>query len=54
MNVHELLYLICVVLMFRFSDQKHRDTDVDSSISVGLNRSPFTAELVHKQLTVLS
>ncbi len=42
-----------------FFDLKHnfRDTDVvclHSSISVGLNRSPFTADLVHKQLTVLT
>ncbi len=29
MNVHELFYLICVILMFRFSDLKHRDSDVD-------------------------
>ncbi len=28
MNVHELFYLICVILMFRFSDLKHRDSDV--------------------------
>ncbi len=59
MNVHELFYLICVILMFSFFDLKHnvRDTDVvclHSSISVGLNRSPFTADLVHKQLTVLT
>ncbi len=41
-----------VILMFCF-DLKHnvRDTDVDLSAfkhSVGLNRSPFTADLVHK------
>ncbi len=32
MNVHELFYLICVILMFVF-DLKHnvRDTDVDLS-----------------------
>ncbi len=33
MNVHELFYLICVILMFYFFDLKHnvRDTDVDLS-----------------------
>ncbi len=31
MNVHELFYLICVILMFRFLDLKHRDTDIDLS-----------------------
>ncbi len=33
MNVHELFYLICVILMFSFFDLKHniRDTDVDLS-----------------------
>ncbi len=33
MNVHELFYLICVILMFCFFDLKHnvRDTDVDLS-----------------------
>ncbi len=29
MNVHELFYLMCVILMFCFSNLKHRDTDVD-------------------------
>ncbi len=29
MIVHELFNLICVILMFRFSDLKHRDTNVD-------------------------
>ncbi len=53
MNVHELFYLICVILIFRFFYLKHRDTAI-SGISVGLNRSPFTVDLVHKQLTVLS
>ncbi len=33
MNVHELFYLIGVILMFGFLDLKHivRDTDVDLS-----------------------
>ncbi len=33
MNVHELFYLIGVILMFLFFDLKHnvRDTDVDLS-----------------------
>ncbi len=33
MNVHELFYLISVILMFSFFDLKHnvRDTDVDLS-----------------------
>ena len=30
LNVHELFYLICVILMFPFFDLKH-DTDVDVS-----------------------
>ncbi len=31
MNVHELFYLICVILMFRVFYLKHRDTDIDLS-----------------------
>ncbi len=31
MNVHELFYLICVILIFRFFDLKHRDTAIDLS-----------------------
>ncbi len=31
MNVHELFYLICVILMFCFFNLKHRDTVIDLS-----------------------
>ncbi len=59
MNVHELFYLICVILMFCFLTwnitlETLMLICLHSSISVGLNRSPFTADLVHKQLTVLT
>ncbi len=54
MNVHELCYLICVILMFIF-DLKHKDIDLSALKHFsGLKRSPFTADLVHKQLTVLT
>ncbi len=46
MNVHELFYLICVILMFCFFFYlKHRDTDIDLSAfkhSEGLNRSLYS------------
>ncbi len=48
MNVHELFYLICVILMFRFLTYNIETLmliRLHSSISVGLNRSPFTAIL---------
>ncbi len=57
MNMNQLFYLICVIFMFRFFDLKQETLMLiclHSSISVGLNRSPFTADLVHKQLTVLT
>ncbi len=31
MNVHELFYLICVILMFRFWPKTYIDTDIDLS-----------------------
>ncbi len=54
LHVHELYYLIGVILMFCFLTwnitlETLMLIYLHSSISVGLNRSPFTADLVHER-----